>query len=125
MDLGQTGTIMVPLLKLKKIKKKKERKELLLNNINLPSLTKSGSLSPNLTFLRLNNVFQEQFHPYSTFGLTRVFLTLKDYLFILSQAPPNNKHETEKSVSYTQDYLCILCIYCFSSLSPINMKLRL
>jgi hypothetical protein len=70
---------MVPLLNLKKIKKKKkkERKGLLLNNINLPSLTKSGSLSPNLTFLRLTNVFQEQLHPYSTFGLTRVVLVLK------------------------------------------------
>jgi len=120
MDLGQTGTIMVPLLNLKKIKKKKkrERKGLLLNNINLPSLTKSGSLSPNLTFLQLNNVFQEELHPYSTFGLTRVFLTLKDYLFILSQAPPNNKHETEKSVSYTQDYLCIYLFIYFLFLKP-------
>jgi len=81
-------------------------------------LTKSGSLSPNLTFLQLNNVFQEELHPYSTFGLTRVFLTLKDYLFILSQAPPNNKHETEKSVSYTQDYLCIYLFIYFLFLKP-------
>jgi hypothetical protein len=64
---------MVPLLKLRK----RERKGLLLKNINIPFFAKSGSLSPNLTFLRLTNVFQEQLHPYSTFGLTRVFLVLK------------------------------------------------
>jgi hypothetical protein len=99
---------MVPLLKLKNQKKRKKKRKvkgLLLNNINIPSLTKSGSLSPNLTFLRLNNVFQEQLHPYSTFGLTRVFLTLK--IICLFFLKPHQKNR-EKCFLHSRLFMYLL-----------------
>jgi hypothetical protein len=110
--------------KKKKTKKKREkkRKGLLLNNINIPFLTKSSSLSPNLTFLRLNNVFQEQLHPHSTFGLTRVFLALQIIFLFFLKPPSINMKQRKVFLTLEIIYLCIylfiyLFIYCFLSLT--------